>query len=178
MSTRETNRKAKEEMKDEIKEALTKAELVVVTNYRGLNVQKINDLRGQLRNEECQFRVTKNTMNRWACREAGYEELEELFEGPTAIAYAEGDPVAAAKIFNDFIKENEAFVIKGGMLSGMMVNPERIKELGEIPSREVLLSKVVGGVQAPISGLAGALSGTLRQLVGTIDAVRQQKESA
>lgn len=178
MSTRETNRQAKEKMKEEVKEALTKAELVVVTDYRGLNVQTMNDLRRQLSKEDCQFRVTKNTMNRWACREAGYEELEELFEGPTAIAYAEGDPVAAAKIFNDFIKENEALAIKGGMLSGMLVNPGRIKELGEIPSREVLLSKVVGGVQAPIQGLAGALSGTLRQLVGTIDAVRQQKESA
>ncbi|MFO7953026.1 MAG: 50S ribosomal protein L10 [Bacillota bacterium] len=178
MTTREANRKAKEKMKEEIKEALTKAELVVVTDYRGLNVHKINDLRGQLRNEDCQFRVTKNTINRWACREAGYQALEELFEGPTAIAYAEGDPVAAAKIFNEFTRENESLVIKGGMLSGMMVNPGRIKDLGEIPSREVLLSKVVGGVQAPLSGLAGALSGTLRQLVGTIDAVRQQKDSA
>ncbi len=171
-------REEKEKMKDEIAEALKQAELVVVTDYRGLNVEAINNLRGRLRNEQCRFRVTKNTMNRWACREAGFEQLEEYFEGPTAIAYADEDPVAAAKVFNEFAKENENLGIKGGGLSGQLVSPERIKELGEIPSREILLAKVVGGFQAPITGLAGALQGTISQLVYTVDAVRRQKESA
>ncbi len=171
-------RKEKEKMKDEIAEALKEAELVVVTDYRGLNVENINNLRRRLRDEQCRFRVTKNTMNKWACREAGFEELEEFFEGPTAIAYADEDPVAAAKVFNEFTRENENLVIKGGVLSGQLVSPARIKELGEIPSREVLLSKVVGGFQAPITGLAGALQGTLSQLVYAVDAVRKQKESA
>jgi len=171
-------REAKEKMKEEIAEAFKQAELVVVTDYRGLNVETINDLRGRLRNEQCSFRVTKNTMNRLACREAGFEQLEDFFEGPTAIACANEDPVAAAKVFREFTKENETLVIKGGMLSGQFVNPERIKELGEIPSREVLLSKVVGGFQAPISGLVGTLQGTLSQLVYAVDAVRRQKESA
>ena len=171
-------RAEKEKMKDEIAEALKQAELVVVTDYRGLNVENINNLRGRLRKEQCRFRVTKNTMNKWACREAGFEDLEEFFEGPTAIAYANEDPVAAAKVFNEFTKENEALVIKGGVLSGQLVSSERIKELGEIPSREILLAKVVGGFQAPIQGLAGVLNGTLGQLVYTLDAVRQQKESA
>ena len=171
-------RKEKEKMKDDIAEALKKAELVVVTDYRGLNVEAINTLRRRLRDEQCRFRVTRNTMNKWACREVGFEQLEEFFEGPTAIAYADEDPVAAAKVFNEFTKENENLIIKGGILSGQMVSPARIKELGEIPSREILLSKVVGGVQAPISGLVGALQGTLSQLVHTVDAVRRQKESA
>ncbi len=171
-------REEKEKMKDQIAGALKQAELVVVTDYRGLNVEAINNLRGRLRNEQCRFRVTKNTMNRWACREAGFEQLEEFFEGPTAIAYADEDPVAAAKVFNEFAKENEALVIKGGVLSGQLVSSERIKELGEIPSREILLAKVVGGFQAPIQGLAGALQGTLGQLVYAVDAVRKQKESA
>ncbi len=171
-------REEKEAMKDEIAEALKRAELVVVTDYRGLNVEAISDLRGRLRNEKCRFRVTKNTMNRWACREVGFEQLEDFFEGPTAIAYADEDPVAAAKVFNEFTKEYETLVIKGGILSGQLVSPERIKELGEIPSREVLLSRIVGGVQAPISGLARVLQGTLGQLVYTVDAVRKQKESA
>ena len=171
-------REAKEQMKKEVVQALKEAELIVVTDYRGLNVGTINSLRGKLRAENCSFRVTKNTMNRLACREVGYEELEQFFEGPTALAYAKDDPVAAAKIFNDFTKENENLIIKGGILSGQLVNPDRIKELGEIPSREILLSKVVGGFQAPISGFVGVLQGTLRQLVYTVDAVRQQKESA
>ncbi len=171
-------REEKEKMKDAIAEALKQAELVVVTDYRGLNVEAINNLRGRLRKEQCQFRVTKNTMNKWACREAGFEQLEEFFEGPTALAYADEDPVAAAKVFNEFTKENEALVIKGGVLSGQLVSSERIKELGEIPSREILLAKVVGGFQAPIQGLAGVLQGTLGQLVYAVDAVRKQKESA
>lgn len=171
-------RKMKEKMLEEITEDLKQAELVIVTDYRGLNVKNINSLRGKLRSEKCRYRITKNTMNRLACRQAGFEQLESLFEGPTAIAYSSADPVAAAKIFIDFARENEALVVKGGMLSGQMLDPASIKALGEIPPREVLLARVVGGFQSPISGLVGVLQGTLRQLVYTVDAVRQQKESA
>ncbi len=171
-------REAKEKMLQEITEELNQAELVIVTNYRGLNVQAINKLRGELRKEGCRYKITKNTMNRLACRKAGAEALEGYFEGPVAIAYSSADPVAAAKIFKDFMKENEALEIKGGLLSGQSLGPDAIKALGDIPPREILLSKVVGGFQAPISGLVGALHGNLRQLAYTLDAVRQQKESA
>lgn len=172
------SRELKEKMLKEITEELKQAELVIVSDYRGLNVKSINDLRGRLKNEDCLYKVTKNTMNRLACREAGYDPLEELFEGPTAIAYSSADPVAAAKVFTEFSKENEALVIKGGMLSGQVLDLEGIKALGEIPPREVLLAKIVGGFQSPISGLVGALHGNLRNLVYALDAVRQQKESA
>ncbi len=168
----------KEKMLAEITEELKQSELVIVTDYRGLNVKAINDLRGRLRGEQCRYRITKNTMNRLACRNAGVEGLEELFEGPTAIAYSSADPVAAAKIFMDFAKENDKLVVKGGIFSGQMLDVNAIKALGEIPPREVLLSRVVGGFQAPISGLVGALQGTLRKFVYTVDAIRVQKESA
>ncbi len=171
-------REAKEKMLEEITDELKQAELVVVTDYRGLNVQSINKLRGELRKEDCRYKITKNTMNRLACREAGVEELEGFFEGPVAIAYSSADPVAAARVFKDFIKENSALQIKGGILSGQLLDPEAIKALGEIPSREVLLAKVVGGFQAPIAGLVGVLHGNMRGLVCALDAVRQQKESA
>ncbi len=171
-------REAKEKMMEEITEELKQAELVVVTNYRGLNVQSINKLRGELRKEDCRYKITKNTMNRLACRKAGFDELESFFEGPVAIAYSSADPVAAARVFKDFVKENEALEIKGGMLSGQLLDPAAIKALGDIPSREVLLARVVGGFQAPISGLVGALHGNLRNLAYALDAVRQQKESA
>ncbi len=171
-------REAKEKMLEEITEELKQSELIVVTNYRGLNVKSINKLRGELRKEDCRYKITKNTMNRLACRKAGFEELESFFEGPVAIAYSSADPVAAAKVFKDFAKEYEALEIKGGMLSGQLLDPAAITALGEIPPREVLLAKVVGGFQAPISGLVGALHGNLRNLVYALDAVRQQKESA
>ncbi len=172
------SKQAKEKMKEQIVADLQQSELVIVTDYRGLNVQSINDLRGRLKEADCRYRVTKNTMNRLACREAGFGELESMFEGPTAIAYSSSDPVAVAKILLDYGKEKEALEIKGGMLSGQLLSNEELKALGMIPPREVLLAKVVGGFQAPISGLVGVLHGTLRQLVYTIDAVREQKESA
>lgn len=171
-------KKAKEKMLEEVTAELKNSELVIVTDYRGLNVKAISALRSKLRDQQCSYRVTKNTMNRLACRQAGVEEIEGLFEGPTAIAYSNADPVASAKVFNEFAKENEALVVKGGLLSGQLLDPAGIKALGDIPPREVLLSRVVGGFQAPISGLAGVLHATLRQLVYTVDAVRQQKESA
>lgn len=171
-------KKAKEKMLEEVTAELKKAELVIVSDYRGLNVKAINDLRGKLRSEQCRYKITKNTMNRLACRQAGVESLEPLFEGPTAIAYSSADPVAAAKVFNEFAKENEALVVKGGLLSGQVLDAAGIKALGDIPPREVLLAQVVGGFQAPIAGFASVLSGTLRSLVYTVDAVRRQKESA
>ncbi len=171
-------KKAKEKMLEEVTAELKQAELVIVSDYRGLNVKAINDLRGKLRNEQCRYKITKNTMNRLACRQAGVESLEPLFEGPTAIAYSSADPVAAAKVFNEFAKGNEALVVKGGLLTGQLLDAAGVKALGDIPPREVLLAQVVGGFQAPIAGLAGVLSGTLRSLVYAVDAVRQQKESA
>jgi len=171
-------KKAKEKMLEEVTAELKKAELVIVSDYRGLNVKAINDLRGKLRSEQCRYKITKNTMNRLACRQAGVESLEPLFEGPTAIAYSSADPVAAAKVFNEFARENEALVVKGGLLSGQVLDASGVKALGDIPPRDVLLAQVVGGFQAPIAGFASVLSGTLRSLVYTVDAVRQQKESA
>jgi len=168
----------KNKMLEEVTEELKNAELVIVTDYRGLNVKAISDLRGRLRNENCLYRITKNTLNRLACKAAGVEQLEPFFEGPTAIAYSNADPVAAAKVFSDFARENEALVIKGGILTGQVLDEQAIKALGEIPPREVLLARVVGGFQAPISGLVNVLQGTLRQLVYTVDAVRLQKETA
>ena len=174
MITRET----KEKMIVEIEYDLKNSDLIVITDYRGLNVKSISKLRSKLREGNCRYRITKNTMNRLACQNAGLEALECYFEGPTAIAYASSDPVLIAKIFSDFAKENEVLVIKGGMLSGNLLSPEELKALGEIPPREVLLAKIVGGFQSPIYGLHSALSGNLRKLVYALDAVRQQKESA
>ncbi len=168
----------KNRMLEEVTRELKNAELVIVTDYRGLNVKAITDLRGRLRSQDCLYRITKNTLNRLACKAAGVGQLEPFFEGPTAIAYSKADPVAAAKVFSDFAKENNALIIKGGMLTGQVLDENAIRALGEIPPREVLLARVVGGFQSPISGLVNVLQGTLRRLVYTVDAVRLQKETA
>lgn len=172
------DKKAKEKMLAEVTAELKNSDLIIVTDYRGLNVKTINALRAQLRRQDCLYRVTKNTINRLACRQAEMPELEVFFEGPTAIAYSSADPVAAAKVFNDFARESEALQVKGGLLSGKLLDAAAIKALGEIPPREVLLAQMVGGFQAPISGFAGVLRGILSELVYAVDAVRRLKESA
>ena len=170
--------KEKEAMVEQIARELEQAELIIATDYRGLNVTALGDLRRQLRAEQCKYKVTKNTLTRLACRKAGLEALEPLLEGPTALAYTGADPVAAARVFLKFTKENEALSIKGGVLAGQELQPSQVKALGEIPPREVLLSQICRGFQAPIYGLASVLHGNLRQLVYALDAVRRQKETA
>ena len=171
-------RKEKEGMGDQIARELEQAELIIATDYRGLNVAALNDLRRQLKAEQCKYKITKNTLTRLACRKARLEALEPLLEGPTALAYTSADPVAAARVFLKFTKENEILNIKGGLLDGQALPPSQIKALGEIPPREVLLSQICRGFQAPIYGLASVLHGNLRRLVYALDAVRRQKETA
>lgn len=171
-------RKEKEKLVEQIAHELDQAELIIATDYRGLTVAGISNLRQRLRAEQCHYKVTKNTLTRLACRKIGLEVMDPLLEGPTALAYTSGDPVAAAQVFIKFAKEYEALSVKGGLLAGQLLQPEQVKALGEIPPREVLLARVCSGFQAPIYGLASVLHGNLRQLVYAFDAVRKLKESA
>ncbi len=139
---------------------------------------EINGLRKSLQQEGCQYRIVKNTLTRLACRRIGLESLEQFLEGPTAIAYSDGDPINAARIFLQFGKEHEHFSIRGGLLDGRQLDPAQIKLLGEIPSKEVLLARVCGGFQAPLFGLVSVLQGNLRKLVFALEEVRRLKESA
>ncbi len=171
-------RKAKEKFIEEIARELEEAELIIVADYRGLNVAGVTDLRRRLKAEQCNYRVVKNTLTRLACRKIGLERLEAYLEGPTAIAYTAADPVGAARVFLEFSREHEALSVKGGLLSGQSLEPAQIKALGEIPPREILLAQVCGGFQAPMAGLVNVLQGNIRALVYALDAVRRLKEAA
>ena len=171
-------RKAKEEFIEEMARELEGAELIIVADYRGLNVASVTELRRRLKNEECSYRVVKNTLTRLACRKIDLSGLEEYLEGPTAIAYTSADPVGAARVLLEFSREHEALAVKGGRLSGQSLDPAQVKALGEIPPREVLLARVCGGFQAPLSGLVGVLQGNIRALAYALDAVRRLKETA
>lgn len=171
-------KKDKEKIIEEIAGELEKAELIIATDYRGLKVAALNELRRRLGAERCRYRVAKNTLTRLACRRVGLEALEPLLEGPTALAYTGADAVAAARVFLQFGKDHEALAIKGGILSGQPITSGQVKALGEIPPREVLLARVCGGFQAPLSGLVNVLQGNIRQLVYALDALRRLKESA
>ncbi len=171
-------RKAKEEFVEKMARELDEAELIIVADYRGLNVAGVTDLRRRLKDERCHYRVVKNTLTKLACRKIGLEDLEVYLEGPTAIAYTASDPVGAARVFLEFSREHDVLSIKGGILSGQSLDPAQIKELGEIPPREILLARVCGGFQAPLAGLANVLQGNIRALVYALDAVRRLKEAA
>lgn len=163
---------------EEIAGELKEADLIIVADYRGLDVAGATDLRRRLRAEQCSYRVVKNTLTRLACRKVGLEELETYLEGPTAIAYTSADPVGAARVFLEFGREHEALSVKGGLLSGQPLDQGQVKALGEIPPREILLAQVCAGFQAPLAGLVHALQGNISKLVYALDAVRRQKEAA
>ncbi|MGI5837715.1 MAG: 50S ribosomal protein L10 [Chloroflexota bacterium] len=171
-----TPRKEKVQEVDELSEMLSRTNLVVLTDYRGLSVADMASLRKKLRSEGVEYRVAKNTMMRFAADKAGKEGLRDALVGPTAVAFAGGDEVAAAKILADFERGSKVFKIKAGLLGQKLLSSADIGNLAKMPSRDVMLAQVVAGIQSPIAGLVGTLSGVIGGLVGTLEARRQQLE--
>ena len=163
---------------EEIKGQLQHSKLAVLSDYRGLNVAEITDLRRRLREAGADFQVTKNTLLRIAADSVGIAGLDPVLTGPTAVAYGAGDEVALAKLLTEYSKAARSFSIKGGLLEKKFLLAAQIEELATLPSREVLIGRVVGGMQAPISGLVGVLNGILSSLVYVLDARVEQLKSA
>ncbi len=161
---------------EEVSEKLARSEAVVLTDFRGLTVQQLTELRAKLSEAGVEYKVVKNTLTRLAAAKAGFEPFDEVLNGPTAIAFGYKDPVAPAKILNDFAKDHPDLEIKGGLLNGVFIDTAEVKRLASLPSRDELLAKLMGSMKAPISGLVGVLHGTLRSVVAVIDAVRAKKE--
>jgi large subunit ribosomal protein L10 len=162
----------------ELKDKLVATKGAVLTNYRGLTVAMDTKMRRKLREAGVEYRVVKNTMTRFAAKDAGIEGLDKYLEGPTAIALSETDPVAPAKILSDFIRENklQALEIKAGLVEGKVIDAGGVKALATLPPREVLVATLLGTMQAPISGFVRALNGVPSNLVYALEAIRKQKE--
>ena len=160
----------------ELKELLANSQAVVLVNYCGLTVSEDTELRKQMREAGVKYMVAKNTFTRIAAKEAGIEGLDGMLENNTALAFAAEDPVAPAKIAYEFSKKHEKLEIKGGLLNGAVIGTDEIKALADLQSREELLAKLVGSMQAPISGFVNVLHGTLRNFVYVLDAIRDKKE--
>ena len=163
---------------EELRDKLGRAQSVIVTDYRGLDVGEITELRRQLWEAGVEYRVAKNTLATIAAQDIDLPELAEYLRGPTAIAFGYDEPVSAAKIINEFARVHKELEIKGGILQGTVIGMEQIQALADLPSREELLAMVARAMQGPISGLANALQGTIRNLPYALEAVRQQKEGA
>ena len=162
----------------EVKELLTNSKCTILVDYCGLTGAQDTKLRRAMRQAGVKYSVVKNNFVRIAAQEAGIEGLESFLEKNTAIASSPEDPVVVAKIITDFAKENKVMTIKAGILDGKVISAEDIKALASLPSREVLLAKMLGSMMSPISGLANVLQGTIRNFVYVLDAVRKEKESA
>lgn len=149
----------------------------VLADYRGMTVGQMRDLRTKLRGGGIEMVVVKNTLARRAAVAAGYEPLSAELVGPIAMLFAVDDVSAPARILNDYIRANRKMVIKGGLLEGQVIKADAVTELADLPSREVLLSRLLGAMQAPLGNLASVLQAPLTKFARTLDAVRTQKES-
>jgi len=142
---------------DEVRERLSSADAALLTEYRGLKVSDLQQLRRMLRDAGGEYKIYKNTLVRFAVRDLGLVELEELLTGPTAIAFVSGDAVNVAKALRDYARTNPALVIKGGVLGERLLSAAEAGALAEIPPREVLLARIAGGFAAPLQQFAGLL---------------------
>lgn len=168
------SRSAKEVIIEELHEKFKGSNVAVFTDYRGLSVTEVTKLRRRLREAGCEFKVAKNTLTGLAAERVGFGGLAPYLEGQTAIAFGT-DPVAPAKVLYEFIREFKKMEIKGALLDGNVIDATGVKRLAELPSREVLLARVLGGMQAPLYGFASVLQGTLRSFVYALEAVRKQR---
>jgi len=145
----------------------------VLTEYRGLSVSQLKELRRAL-GDDATYAVVKNTLTRLAARDAGVTEFEDLLIGPSAIAFITGDAVQAAKGLRDFARANEPLVIKGGVLDGRSITADEIAKMADLESREVLLAKLAGAMQAPAQNAACLLNAPLAQLARVLGARQAQ----
>lgn len=170
------NIEEKGQMVSEIREKFQKSSGVVLADYRGLTVAQVTQLRAQLRQAGVEYRVLKNTLVRRAASEVGVEGLDPYLSGPTAVAFS-ADPVAPAKVLTEFAKANKlkSFQIKAGVVEGKVIGPDGVKALADLPSREVLLTMVVRGMQSPLVGMVNVLQGPIRKMGYALEEVRKLK---
>jgi large subunit ribosomal protein L10 len=165
----------KEQLVAELKTKIKGAQALYYTDFTGLNVKRMTDLRRRLRKANVEYVVIKNTLALRAVNESGL--VGEKLRGPTGLVVAK-DPVTAAKVLTDFAKENEQRpTVKGGMLDGRAVDKEQVKRLASMPSREQMLAELGAGLQSPMAAFVGALNGVLYTFAGALEALRAQKES-
>lgn len=161
----------------DIKEQLEDAEAVFLTEYRGLSVSAIQELRKALRESGADYKVVKMTLAKLAAGDAGIEGIDGYLEGPTALAFAKSDPVATAKALKEFSKAYDVFVLKAGYLSGNILSPEEVSKLAEIEPREVLLAKIAGAAKAPLVNFASMLGSFNRNAASMFSQLLDKKES-
>jgi len=171
------NRKQKERVVEELKEAMSRCSSGILTDYKGLSNAQLIILRRKLRELGIEYRVVKNTLARFAAEKAGKDFLVGSFEGPVAIAFGYGEVVEPAKALTGYIRTSDSILsIKGGFMGGRLLSQDEVKTLSAIPPREVLIARVLAGMQGPIVGLVNCLAHPLREFSGVLQARIKQLE--
>jgi len=171
-------RKDKEAVIAEVAQLLAGTENLFVSDYRGLTVEQLTELRGKLRESGATFKVVKNTLGGIAADRSGRENAKELLTGPTAVTFCGEDLVAAAKALADFARTNPQLEVRGGLLDASLIDAAGVKTLASLPSRDVLLAQVVGTIAAPMTGLVTVLQGTIGGFVRALNQVAEQRAAA
>jgi len=175
--------KARKEQKAEQVELLTEklrnAKVALLTDYRGLTVTQLQELRGKLRTGDVEYRVVKNTLARRAADAAGVADLKAELEGPVAIAFGYDDLSLPSKLINEFVRTTRLKLdVKGGLVEGRVFSPDQVKQLADLPSRDTLLAQLLGTLQSPVAQLVGIMQTPVQQLLGVLDAYKSKLEAA
>lgn len=163
---------------EDVRRRLTEATATVLTDYRGLTVDELADLRAKLRESEASYRVVKNTLTRLAARDAGFDIPDDVLAGPTAITFCAGDPIAATKVLRAFSREHPELIIKAGVLDGNVLDAEETTRLADLESREELLSKLAGMMMSVVAQPARLAQASLTKFARLLAAYGEQRTAA
>lgn len=172
------NLEEKKKIVQDLSERFSKAAVVIVTDYKGLDVAAINDLRRRLRKEEVEYQVVKNSLMVRASQETDVALIKETFKGPSAVAMSYSDPISPAKVLTEFSKDHDVFAIKVGVMDGKILELNEIKALSALPSREVLLGTFVSVLNNVPTGFVRTIAEIPRRLLNVLQAITDQKEAA
>ncbi len=162
---------------DQLQEVFTRSEYAILTDYRGLTAGEINGLRRKLNEVNIEYRVVKNTLARFAAERANRDDLSSSFQGPVAIAFGSGEVTETAKVLADFIRTSKPTMsVKGGFLGARLLTAKDIESLATLPPKEVLISQIIAGINSPVTGLVNVLAGSIRGVMGVIQARITQLE--
>ena len=169
---------AKQQITEDLHERFAKSAIIVLTDYKGLDVTSINDLRRKLRESNVEYQVVKNSLLVRASEDTEVAAIKDHFKGPSAVAISYDDPVAPAKVLTQFAKDNKKLEIKVGVLNGKVLDVQAIKALASLPSREVLLAQFLATLNAVPGSFVRTLAEIPRSLVNVLTAIKDQKEAA
>ncbi len=172
------SRAQKEKMVADYVEKMSRSAVLILTDYRGLSVAEVSDLRHRLREVEGVYQVVKNTLFTRALADAGLTIPTEYLDGPVAVGYCLGDAPPVAKVLTDFAKEKDSLKVRGAIMGTSVLDPEAVKSMADLPPRPILLAQLVGSVQGPMSSLVSTIQAPMRELAQVLHARSEQGQEA